>query len=139
VLVSQEDDAAWSNAAGSVTFNTRTGVYTVTLKGLPRPQWDQAYVGWFKGVNTLSGDPLGTGRLRTEGDGSVEVELEAMWVEAPPIEYFYTLGLAHFYMAECEKSYPLFDAALQIDPEEVNALEGIRLCQEAEAEDAESP
>ena len=61
------------------------------------------------------------------------------WNLGPPIEHFYTLGLAYFYMAECEKSYTLFDAALQIDPEEVNALEGIRLCQEAETEEEGTP
>jgi len=134
-LTPEENEEAWSDASGTVTFDTRTGKYTITLAGLPRPQYGQTYMGWFDGVNTLSGDPLGSGSLRPRADGSVEVELEATWVEGPSIEYFYTLGLAYFYMAECEKSYPLFDAALQIDPEEVNALEGIQLCQEVEAEE----
>jgi hypothetical protein len=92
-------------------------------------------VGWFEGVNTLTGDPLSAGLLRVQSDGRVEAQLETGWVEGPRIEYFYTLGLAYFYMAECEKSYPLFNAALQIDPQETNALEGTRLCQEAEAEE----
>jgi len=134
-LTPKEDTEAWANASGTVTFNTRTGKYTVKLEGLPRPRYGQVYAGWFEGVNALSGDPLGTGPLRPKTDGSVEAQLEATWVEGPRIEHFYTLGLAYFYMAECEKSYPLFDAALQIDPEEINALEGIRLCQEAEAEE----
>jgi tetratricopeptide (TPR) repeat protein len=133
-LTPKEDDETWANASGAVTFNTRTGKYTLELDDLPRLRYGRAYAGWFEGVNVLSGDPVGTGPLRPNTDGSLQVELEATWVEGPPIEYFYTLGLAHFYMAECEKSYALFDAALQIDPEEVNALEGIRLCQEAEAE-----
>jgi len=72
-------------------------------------------------------------------DGSLEAELETGWVEGPRIEYFYTLGLAYFYKAECEKAYPLFDAALQIDPEEINALDGIQLCQEVEAEEGQPP
>ena len=80
----------------------------------------------------LSGNPLGTGPLNLEADGTLEARFEAVWVDGPPIEHFYILGLAYFYMAECEKSYPLFDAALQIDPEETNALEGIRLCREHE-------
>ncbi len=130
-----EDDEAWAGARGTVTFNARTGRYTVVLGGLPRPGYGQVYVGWFEGVNALSGDPLSTVPLSVQADGSLEIELETGWVEGPRIEYFYTLGLAHFYMAECEKSYPLFDAALQIDPEEINALEGIRLCQEAETEE----
>jgi len=129
-----EHDETWANARGTVTFHTRTGKYTITLDGVPRPKYGQAYIGWFEGVNALSGDPLSTGQLWVQSDGHVEAQLETGWVEGPRIEYFYTLGLAYFYKAECEKSYPLFDAALQIDPKEVNALEGIRLCQEAEAE-----
>jgi tetratricopeptide (TPR) repeat protein len=128
-----EDDEAWANAQGTVTLDTRTGSHSVTLSGLPRPRYGLVYVGWFEGINALSGDPLSTGPLDVQSDGSLRADLDAIWVEGPRIEYFYTLGLARFYLAECEKSYPLFDAALQIDPEEVNALEGIRLCQEAES------
>jgi tetratricopeptide (TPR) repeat protein len=127
-----EYDEAWASAHGTVTLYTQTGKYTISLAGIPRPKYGQAYVGWFGGVNALSGGPLSTGRIRVQSDGQVEIQLETGWVEGPRIEYFYTLGLAYFYMAQCEQSYPLFDAALQIDPEEVNALQGIRLCQEAE-------
>jgi len=126
------DAETWGHARGAVTFDTQRGKYTVELEGLPWPGNDRVYIGWFEGVNALSGDPLSTGALQLQADRSVKAELEATWVEAPPIEYFYTLGLAYFYLAECEKSYPLFDAALQIDPEETNALEGIRLCQQTE-------
>jgi tetratricopeptide (TPR) repeat protein len=49
------------------------------------------------------------------------------------IEAYYTLGLADFYLANCEESYRLFDKALALRPDEPNALEGIRLCREAEA------
>jgi len=131
LMPTEEYNAAWSNAHGTVTFHTQTGKYIVKLAGIPQPKYGQAYVGWFGGVNALSGDPLGTGRLRVQSDGQVDAQLETGWVEGPRIEYFYTLGLAYFYMAECERSYPLFEAALQIEPDEVNALEGIRLCQEA--------
>lgn len=130
------DDDAWADAHGAVALDAHTGQYTVTVTGMPAPPAGWVYVGWFEGVNTLSGDPLSTGPLDWQPDGSLEVELETGWVEGPRIEYFYTLGLAYFYMAECDKSYPLFDAALQIDPEEPNALEGIRLCQDAEQEAA---
>jgi hypothetical protein len=82
-------------------------------------------------MKTLSGDPVRTGQLNLDG-GSLEARLEATWVSGPRIDYFYTLGLAHFYMDECEEAYPLFNAALQIDPEDENALQGIRLCQQAE-------
>lgn len=135
LTLTDEYRETWTEALGQVTLHVPTGRYTVTLGGVPRPTYGQAYVGWFDGINALSGDPLNTGRLRVQSDGTLETTLESGWVEGPRIEYFYTLGLAHFYMAECEKSYPLFDAALAIDPEEPNALEGIRLCQEAEAEE----
>ena len=49
------------------------------------------------------------------------------------VEAYYTLGLASFYLAKCEESYPLFDKALALRPGEPNATEGIRLCREAEA------
>ncbi len=49
------------------------------------------------------------------------------------VEAYYTLGLTNFYLARCEESYQLFDKALALRPEEPNALEGIRLCREAEA------
>jgi hypothetical protein len=114
-----------------VTFETQTGQYTVTLKGIPWVRHNQAYVGWFEGVDALSGAPLSTVPLNLKADGSLEARFEAVWVDGPPIEHFYILGLAYFYMAECEKSYPLFDAALQIDPEESNALKGIQYCRDA--------
>ncbi|MEE8389924.1 MAG: tetratricopeptide repeat protein [Anaerolineae bacterium] len=129
---SPEYNEIWANARGVVTFNTRTGKYTLELAGLPRPGSDQTYVGWFEAVHTLSGNPLNTGPLFRRADGSVEVDLEATWVAGPAIDYLYTLGLAYFYKAECDRAYPLFDAALEIDSEEANALEGIRLCREAE-------
>jgi tetratricopeptide (TPR) repeat protein len=125
-------DDTWANARGAVTFDARTGAYTVEMADLPRPGPGEVYVGWFEGVYTLSGDPFGTGPLQWRADGSVQVDLEAEWVSGPAIDYLYTLGLAYFYMAECDKAYPLFDAALQIDPEEPNALEGIRLCRASE-------
>lgn len=50
------------------------------------------------------------------------------------VEAYYILGLADFYLANCEESYRLFDKALALRPEEPNALEGIRLCREAEAD-----
>jgi tetratricopeptide (TPR) repeat protein len=127
------DEEGWAEAEGTVTLETQSGKYTVQLSGLPRPALGKMYVGWFEGINALSGFPLSTGRLPVRSDSTVDVELETGWVEGPRIEYFYTLGLAYFYKAECEKSYPLFSAALQIDPNDYSAREGIRLCQEAEA------
>jgi superkiller protein 3 len=44
------------------------------------------------------------------------------------IEYYYTLGLAYFYLDKCNLSMPLFQKALAIDPNEPNAHGGINLC-----------
>jgi tetratricopeptide (TPR) repeat protein len=126
-------DGGWQGARGSVTLDTRTGVYTVTLEAMPATRADQAYVGWFNGVESLSGEPVSTGPLHLEG-GGLDAQFEAAWVFGPRIDYFYTLGLAYFYLDECEKAYPLFNAALQISPEDENALQGIRLCQQADAD-----
>jgi tetratricopeptide (TPR) repeat protein len=126
-------DGGWQGARGFVTFDTRTGVYAVTLEAMPATRPDQAYVGWFDGLKSLSGAPVATGPLAVES-GSLEAQFEATWVSGPRIDYFYTLGLAYFYLDECEKAYPLFNAALQIDPDDENALQGIRLCQQAEAD-----
>jgi tetratricopeptide (TPR) repeat protein len=131
----ETEDDAWADAQGTVMLNARTGQYTLELEGLPRVRYGQAYAGWFDGVDALNGDPLSTGSLALAGDGSLEVEFETGWVDGPRIEYFYTLGLAYFYQGDCSKSYPLLYAALQIDPNDYSALEGIRLCQEAEAEE----
>jgi tetratricopeptide (TPR) repeat protein len=129
------DDETWTDAGGTVTLNARTGAYTIELKGMPRARYGQEYVGWFDGINALDGRPLSAGTLAPGADGALKVELETGWVDGPRIEHFYTLGLAYFYEGDCSKSYPLFYAALQIDPEDYSTLEGIRLCQEAEAEE----
>jgi len=131
--VKQEDE--WGESQGTVWLDTETGKYTVELAGFPSPPSGKVYVGWFDYVPTLSGDTLGTGPLHLSNIGTLKASLETGWVAGPPIEDFYTLGLAYFYMDECEKAYPLFNAALQIDPEETNAIEGIRFCQESDADD----
>lgn len=129
------DDEVWADAQGAVTLNARTGKYTIELKGVPRAGYGRGYEGWFDGINTLADAPLSSGLLILNMDGSLKMELETGWIKGPRIEYFYTLGLAYYYQGDCSKSYPLFYAALQIDPEDYSALEGIRLCQEAEAEE----
>jgi len=131
-LAPVETGGELADAHGGVTLDAWTGEYTVELEGMPQLSYDEVYVGWFEGLKTVAGDPLSTGPLWVKADGSAKVKLETGWVKAPPIEYFYTLGLAYYYLDECDKAYPLFDAALQIDPEDPNALEGIRLCQISE-------
>jgi tetratricopeptide (TPR) repeat protein len=133
VLSPSSTEGGWQGAQGNVILDTRTGIYTVTLEAMPATRYDQAYVGWFEGVSALSGRPLNTGPLALE-DGGVEAQFEAVWVQGPRIDYFYTLGLAHFFLDECEKAYPLFDAALQINPEDENALRGVQLCRQAETD-----
>jgi tetratricopeptide (TPR) repeat protein len=132
-LTPTDEEQAWQGAAGSVTLDTRTGVYTLTLEAMLAARRGQAYVGWFDGVNTLSGEPLNTGYLSLDGT-ELEVQFEATWVAGPRIDYFYTLGLAHFFLDECDKAYPLFEAALQIDPDDANALKGVQLCNQAESQ-----
>ncbi|MGD1996307.1 MAG: tetratricopeptide repeat protein [Anaerolineae bacterium] len=132
----------WADAHGRLTLNTVSGGYTLVLEGMPALSEDQVYVGWFEGLDALNGLPLSTGPLTVETDGELEVQLTAEPVQGPSgprIEHFYTLGLCYFYMDQCERAYPLFEAALEMSPEEENAVEGIRLCQEAEATPTETP
>ncbi len=124
------EDGAWDDARGSVTLDARPGVFTVTLTALPDTRPGQAYVGWLEGVRTLSGDPVNTGPLDLD-NGSLDDQFEVGWVQGPRIDYFYTLGLAYYFLDECEKARPYFDAALQINPADENALRGVQLCSEA--------
>jgi len=121
----------WAAARGSVTLDTSTGDCSIVLEGMPELPAGQTYVGWIDGLYRLDGFQYNTGGLRPRPDGHFEGRLVVEPVKGPRIEDLYILGLCYFYMDECERAYPLFDAALQIDPEEANALEGIRLCQEA--------
>ncbi|MFN3763228.1 MAG: tetratricopeptide repeat protein, partial [Anaerolineae bacterium] len=132
VLTPTDGTGAWAAARGQMTMNALTGEVTLALERMPDPPVGQVYVGWFSGLRTLSDTPLNTGPLWVASDGTVTATLKAEPVKGPRIEYFYTLGLCYFYMAQCERAYPLFDAALQIDPNDANAQEGIRLCRQAE-------
>jgi tetratricopeptide (TPR) repeat protein len=138
-LLPEDPGGRWALASGALTLSTVTGEYTLSLEGMPALPDDQTYVGWFDGLNALNDLPLSTGPLQIGSDGSLQIQLVAKPVRGPRIEYLYTLGLAYFYKAECERAYPLFNAALQMDPEEVNAREGIRLCQEAEGTPVAEP
>ncbi len=131
-LTPTDGSGAWAAARGRITMNAMTGEVSLTLERMPDPPAGQVYVGWFSGLRTLSNTPLNTGPLWVASDGTVTTTLKAEPVRGPRIEYYYTLGLCYFYMAQCERAYPLFEAALQIDPEDANAKEGIRLCRRAE-------
>jgi len=124
----------WLGAQGSVLLEANSGEYTIELTGLPSPPAGESYVGWFDHISTLSGNTLGTGQLRLSNTGNLKATLNTGWVDGPPIEDFYTLGLAYYYLDQCTKAYPLFNAALQIDPEETNAIQGIEFCQESDAD-----
>ncbi|MDY7079091.1 MAG: tetratricopeptide repeat protein [Chloroflexota bacterium] len=60
------------------------------------------------------------------------IELYEAQGEHAPIENYYALGLAYFYLDRCDQALQWFERALEIDPGDENALEGIRLCEEAE-------
>jgi tetratricopeptide (TPR) repeat protein len=122
----------WARTSGRVSLSIVSGNCTLSLEGMPQPPDDQVYVGWFEGLYALDGLPFSTGPLDPSADGTLDIELVVEPILGPRIEYLYTLGLCYFYRAQCELAYPVFEAALQMDPDEVNALEGIRLCREAE-------
>jgi tetratricopeptide (TPR) repeat protein len=119
-----------AGGSGTVELDAVSGDYTIEANGLPRLAEGETYVGWFMGVATLSGPPLNTGPLRVNTGGTISSEDTTGYVAGPSIEYFYTLGLAHYYKENCERAIPLFLAALEMNPEEPNALEGLSYCRE---------
>jgi superkiller protein 3 len=81
---------------------------------------------------------LGFTRFRRRNyEGAEEALQMAVELGDDKIETYYTLGLVLYYLARCEEAMPFFNQALAIDPEDPNALEGIRLC--LEAEEGETP
>jgi tetratricopeptide (TPR) repeat protein len=127
-------DSEWAGASGRVTLNTVTGEYILRLENVPALPYGRVYVGWFEGLDDLNGMAFNTGPLLIRAAGNFEARLLAEPIDGPRIEELYILGLCYYYMDQCDRAYPLFNAALKIDPEEPNALEGIRLCQELESE-----
>lgn len=65
---------------------------------------------------------------RRNYEGVLETLPKAIELGANKIEYYYVLGLSYFYMDECDKAMPLFQKALTLDPNDVNAQGGINLC-----------
>lgn len=53
---------------------------------------------------------------------------KAIELGSDKIENYYTLGLAYFYMDQCNLAMPLFQKALAFDPNDPNAHGGINLC-----------
>ena len=72
---------------------------------------------------------------RRNYEGAEEALREAVALGYNKIETYYTFGLVLYYLERCEEAMPFFNQALAADPEEANALEGIRLCLEAEKEE----
>lgn len=78
---------------------------------------------------------LGFTRFRRRNyEGAEEALRKAVELGDDRIETYYTLGLVLYYLARCEEAMPFFNQALAMNPEDPNALEGIRLCLEAEQE-----
>ena len=65
---------------------------------------------------------------RRDYESTIKTLGQAIELGGDKIEYYYTLGLAHFYMDECNVAMPLFQKALAIDPNDINAQGGINLC-----------
>ena len=65
---------------------------------------------------------------RRNYEGVIETLPKAIELGANKIEYYYVLGLSYFYMDECDTAMPLFQKALAMDPNDVNAQGGINLC-----------
>ena len=65
---------------------------------------------------------------RRDYENTITALGKAIELGGDKIENYYTLGLAHFYMDQCNLAMPLFQKALSMDPNDPNAHGGINLC-----------
>jgi tetratricopeptide (TPR) repeat protein len=73
---------------------------------------------------------------RRNYEGAEEALEKAVDLGYDNVDTYTALGLVLYYLARCEEAMPFFNQALAVDPENNGALEGIRLCLEAEQGDS---
>jgi tetratricopeptide (TPR) repeat protein len=104
------------------------GQYVIVLEGVPDPPPDQVYVGWFRSLETPERALVRTPVLTPDREGRIELSDATGPVFGPPIEYYYTLGLCHYFLDQCDQAMPYIRVALRIDPNDANALQTLQLC-----------
>jgi tetratricopeptide (TPR) repeat protein len=115
---------------GYVRFDVLSGRYNLELTGVPPVPSGRVYVGWLLPLETPEGARVRTDPMFPTPEGQVSFTGETGRVAGPPIEYYYTLGLAHYLLDECNQALPYIRIALRIDPEDTTALRALELCQQ---------
>ncbi len=118
---------AIATVRGTARLDVLTGMYTLNLDGLPRTPEGKAYVAWFVRLRMPDRNLVRT-VITPDASGKVAFSGETGPVRGVPIEYYYTLGLCHYFLAQCEKAEPYLNVALAIDPNDANAQQIWKLC-----------
>lgn len=118
----------YATVAGYTRFTPLDGQYVIALSGVPKPPTGQVYVGWFRSLETPERTLVHTPALTPDADGRIEVSDTTGPVFGPPIEHYYTLGLCHYFLDQCDQAMPYIRVALRIDPDDANALQTLQLC-----------
>jgi len=125
-----EGSIVGSEITGRVRFDVMSGRYALEMQGLPPAPAGKIYVGWFLSLRSLERQFVRTEVIFPAPDGRVRVSGDIGRVRGPAIETYYTLALSYYLLDQCNEAMPYIEAALRIDPEDANALQTWRLCQQ---------
>ncbi len=121
-------EEAVATVRGAARLDVMTGLYSLRLTGLPSAPAGKAYVAWFVRLRTPSRAIVHSEPFYPDAEGRVTLNGETGAVRGVPIEYYYTLALCHYFLAQCEQADPYLNVALAIDAEDANALQIWKLC-----------
>jgi len=113
---------------GTVRLDVLSGLYTLRLSGLPPAPAGKAYVAWFVNLRMPSKAQVHSEPFYPDAQGQAVLNGETGPVRGVPIEYYYTLALCHYFLAQCDQADPYLNVALAIDPEDANAQQIWQLC-----------
>ncbi len=126
-LISGEQESV-ATARGTARLDVLNGMYTLRLSGLPPAPAGKAYVAWFVALRTPSKAWVRSEPFYPDAEGKAVISGETGPVRGVPIEYYYTLGLCHYFLAQCDQADPYLNVALAIDPDDANAQQIWSLC-----------
>lgn len=117
----------FSQTRGTATLNLSTGNLVLDLENVPRPEttpYELQMNFWPNRTDSI-------GYVQPDGSYRIQVNIQFEEKLPAPIEYYYTLGLAHAYMdpPQCEQAVPWLLKSLEQDSSAGNpAWYGLRIC-----------